>query len=83
MAVLPNVESKVKAGAAVGALTGVVVWGLVSYVPAFHNGVPGPVVDLIPFALAWAGHTIAAYRAPHTSRPDVNVMPAAEPFVQK
>jgi hypothetical protein len=65
------IEKKVKVGAATGAATGLVVWALVSYVPAFRNGVPQPVADLIPFALAWAGHTVAAYRAPHTHRPDL------------
>ncbi len=65
-----QVESKVKQGAAVGAATGVVVWALVSFVPTFHTGVPEPVVAVLPFALAWAGHTIAAYRAPHDSRRD-------------
>jgi len=68
--------------AAVGGLTGVVVWALVSFVPAFHNGVPEPIVDALPFILAWAGHTVAAYRAPHTSRPDLNVTPAG-PVMQK
>ena len=34
------IELKVRAGAAVGAATGLVVWGLVAYVPAFHDGVP-------------------------------------------
>lgn len=62
------VETKVKAGAAAGAVTGIVVWALVSYVPAFKNGVPQPVVDALPFVLAWIGHTVAAYLAPHTSR---------------
>ncbi len=65
------IETKVKAGAVAGGLTGLVVWALVSYVPAFHNGVPQPVVDVIPFALAWAGHVIAGYLAPHTHRPDL------------
>jgi hypothetical protein len=63
------VETKVKAGAVAGGVTGLVVWALVSYIPAFHNGVPQPVLDVLPFALAWIGHTVAAYMAPHTSRP--------------
>lgn len=62
------VETKVKAGAAAGAVTGIVVWALVSYVPAFKNGVPQPIMDALPFVLAWIGHTVAAYLAPHTSR---------------
>lgn len=76
------VETKVKAGTAVGGLTGVVVWALVTYVPAFKNGIPEPIMDALPFVLAWLGHTVAAYRAPHTSRPDLTVTPADE-AVQK
>jgi len=75
------IEKKVKVGAATGAATGLVVWALVSYVPAFHNGVPEPVVDLIPFALAWVGHTVAAYRAPHTHRPDLFTVSGPGPDV--
>lgn len=71
MAVLPNVETKVKAGTAVGGATGVVVWALVAFVPAFHTGVPEPVVAVLPFVLGWIGHAVAAYRAPHTHRPDL------------
>lgn len=75
------IEAKVKAGTAAGGVTGLVVWGLVTFVPAFRNGVPQPVMDALPFILAWAGHTIAAYLAPHTHR----AMPAAAPatFVGK
>ena len=62
------VETKVKAGTAVGGLTGVVVWALVTYVPTFKNGIPQPLMDALPFILAWVGHTAAAYWAPHTSR---------------
>jgi hypothetical protein len=66
-----KIETKVQAGTLTGALVGLVVWALVAYVPAFHDGVPEPVVAVLPFALAWAGHTIAAYLAPHTPRPDL------------
>ena len=68
-------ETKVKAGATVGAVTGLVVWALVAYVPVFHDGVPEPLVAVIPFALAWAGHVLAAYAAPHTHRPDLTPPP--------
>jgi hypothetical protein len=54
-------ERKVKAGTAAGAVTGLIVWALVSYVPAFHDGVPEAVVAVIPVVLAWAGHTAAAW----------------------
>lgn len=65
------IELKVRAGATAGAVTGAVVWALVAYVPAFHNGVPEPIVAVLPFALAWCGHVAAAYHAPHTPRPDL------------
>jgi hypothetical protein len=65
------IETKVKVGAGVGAATGVAVWALVAFVPAFHSGLPQPIADALPFALAWIGHTVAAYRAPHTHRPDL------------
>lgn len=54
-----------KAGAGVGAATGLAVWLLVSFVPQFHSGVPEPVVAVLPFALGWLGHTAASWIAPH------------------
>lgn len=65
------VETKVKAGTAAGGIVGVVAWALVQYVPAFRNGIPQPLMDALPFILAWIGHTAAAYLAPHTHRPDL------------
>jgi len=65
------IETKVKAGTAAGGVTGLVVWALVTFV--FKNGLPQPVMDALPFILA--GHTIAAYLAPHTHR----ATPAAAP----
>jgi hypothetical protein len=62
------IEKKVSYGAGAGAATGLVVWALISFVPMFHTGVPEPVVAVIPVFLAWLGHTIAAYSAPHTPR---------------
>ena len=65
-----------KYGSATGAVVGVIVWALVSYVPAFHNGVPQPLTDALPFVLAWAGHTAAAWIAPHPAAPGVPAAPA-------
>ncbi len=62
------IETKVKAGSTAGALTGLVIWALVAYVPAFHDGVPEPVVAIIPVVLSVIGGGIAAWLAPHTSR---------------
>jgi hypothetical protein len=63
------VERKVKAGAYAGAAVGLVTWALVTWIPAWRGGIPGPVAAVLPFALAWAGHVIAAWAAPHTPRP--------------
>ena len=54
-----------KAGATTGAVTGLIVWALMSFVPAFHNGVPEAVVSVLPFALGWAGHLIGTMVTPH------------------
>jgi Glycosyl hydrolases family 25 len=69
-AVIRSVQ-QVKAGTGAGAVTGLVIWALVSWVPWFRSGVPEPVAIAVPVILAWAGHTIAAYLAPHTHRPDL------------
>lgn len=72
-----------KAGAAAGAVAGVIVWLLVSFVPAFRDGVPQPVTDLVPFAVAWAGHVAGAWLTPHPpvpaqgQPPDAPVTPVA------
>jgi hypothetical protein len=63
------IETKVKVGTGAGALAGVVVWALVSYVPAFRHGVPQPLADAIPFILTAIGNFIGGYLAPHTPRP--------------
>ena len=54
-----------KAGAASGALVGLVIWALVAYVPAFRDGVPQPLADALPFVLGWTGHTLATWAARH------------------
>jgi hypothetical protein len=63
------VERKVKAGAAAGAAVGVVTWALVTWIPGWRGGIPEPVAAALPFTLAWVGHVIAAWAAPHTPRP--------------
>ena len=54
-----------RAGAASGAVTGLVIWALVTWVPAFRSGLPQPVADVLPLALGWAGHVLAAWAAKH------------------
>jgi hypothetical protein len=66
------------AGTAVGAVTGLAVWALVSFIPAFRNGVPEPVTDVLPFALAWTGHTLTAWITPHQAAPAAVIPPVTE-----
>ena len=65
------IETKVAAGSFTGILTGLITWALVAYVPAFRAGLPAPVAALIPVAVAWLAHSVAAYEAPHTHRPEL------------
>ena len=65
------IETKVAAGSFTGILTGLITWALVAYVPAFRSGIPAPVAALIPVAVAWLAHSVAAYEAPHTHRPEL------------
>ncbi len=69
-----QVEAKVAYGSFTGILTGLVVWALVAYVPAFRSGLPVPVAALIPVAVAWLAHSVTGSLAPPTPRP---VMPPA------
>jgi hypothetical protein len=65
-----------KAGASASAAAGLAVWALVAYVPAFHNGVPQAIQDIIPFVIAWGVHTFTAWAAKH---PAVAVLPDSPP----
>ena len=65
------VESKVVAGSFAGVVTGLLTWALVTYIPAFRNGIPDQLAPFIPVIAAWLCSTAAAYLAPHTHRPDL------------
>ena len=73
------VETKVAAGSFTGILSGLVVWALVAYVPAFRTGLPAPVAALIPVAVAWLIHSVTGYMAPHTPRPVTPAQPLPPP----
>lgn len=61
----PSLCVPARAGAAIGAAAGLVTWALVTWVPAWHHGLPDPVAAALPFALGWAGHVITAYLTRH------------------
>lgn len=64
-----------KAGAATAAAVGLVTWALVTWVPAFRAGLPKPVADVLPFALGWAGHVLAAWISRHPAAPGTPAVP--------
>lgn len=74
----PNslVETKVAAGSGTGIAVGLLTWALVTFIPAWHDGIPSQLVPFIPVAAAWLVSTAAGYLAPHTHRPDL--LPVAE-----
>jgi hypothetical protein len=72
------VETKTAAAASVSTVTGVVTWVLVTYVPAFHSGLPLPLATFLPFIIAAILGAASGWLAPHTPRPAV-AAPAAAP----
>jgi hypothetical protein len=72
-----GLETKVKAGAGASSVSGAIVWALVAYVPAFHNGVPVPLTAVIPVIVSVLSGAVAAWLAPHTPRPAI--APASPP----
>jgi hypothetical protein len=62
------IETKVIAGSSASAITGLITWALVTYVPAFHSGLPPSLAAVLPFAVATILGSISAYLAPHTPR---------------
>lgn len=75
-AALAPVETKVAAAASVSSVTGVITWMLVTFVPAFHSGLPAPLATFLPFIVASVLGALSGYLAPHTPRP---AAPSAQP----
>jgi hypothetical protein len=65
------VETKTAAHASAAAVTGVITWALVQFVPYFHAGLPGPLATFLPFAVSGFLGAAAGFLAPHTPRPDI------------
>lgn len=64
------IETKVGAGSFAGAVTGLLTYVLVTFVPALHAGLPPELATLLPIGIGWLCHTATAWLAPHTQRPD-------------
>jgi hypothetical protein len=66
-----GVETKVAAGSATTIISGYIAWILVTYVPGIKDTIPLDLQGQLPVVVAFALASIAAYFAPHTSRPDL------------
>lgn len=70
-----GVETKVAAGSATAALTGLLTWALVTFVPTFRAGLAPQLATFLPIAVGWVLSTAAGYLAPHTPRPEAPALP--------
>lgn len=64
-----TIERKVAAGGAAGVITGLIVWALTTYVPAFDAGLPDVISNLINWLVPVIVSVVAGYLAKHTPRP--------------
>ena len=75
-----NIETKVQAGTAAAFVSGIIIWALQTWVFK-GSAVPPGAISLV-YAVVPALLTLAAgYKAPHTHRPDLAPVVAAEPAV--
>jgi hypothetical protein len=74
------IETKVVASSWTAVLTGTTTWALVTYVPIFKSGIPGPLDTFLPFMVAALLSTIAGYFAKHTPRQEETVRAAFQVF---
>jgi hypothetical protein len=70
------IETKVAAASSTSVLVGMITWILVTYVPEFQKGLPGPLATFLTWMVPAVLATVAGYFAPHTS---VTPTPAAAP----
>lgn len=73
------IETKTAAGSATVILSGIVVWALTTYIPAWHSGIPATIQSLIPVVVAAVLGGYAAWKAPHTHRPDLDISVSKTP----
>jgi hypothetical protein len=63
------VETKVAAAASSSTAAGVIWWVLVTFIPAWHHGLPPALATSLPFIAATITGAVSGYLAPHTPRP--------------
>lgn len=69
-------ESKVVTASWTAMATGLVTWGLVSFIPAWRAGIPQPLADFLPLVISAVSSTAAGYFTKHTPRQE-EIMKAA------
>lgn len=77
MAAAP-IEKKTAASASASVIVGVVAWILVTYVPAFHSGLPPALATFLPWVVSAVGASAASYFTAHTPREEEIVTAAVK-----
>ncbi len=70
------IEAKVVTASWTAMATGLLTWGLVTFIPAFHSGLPPALANFLPLVVASVSSTAAGYFTKHTPRTE-EVMKAA------
>lgn len=66
-----GVETKVAVGSTTTIVAGYIAWLLITYVPGLNTTFPPELQGQLPVVVAFVLASVAAYRAPHTHRPDL------------
>jgi hypothetical protein len=70
------IEAKVVTSSWTAMVVGLVTWGLVTFIPAWHSGIPQPLATFLPLVIASISSTFVGYMTKHTPRTE-EVMKAA------
>lgn len=62
------VHNKLSVGGAGGSLLGAVTWALVTFIPAWHNGLPPQLVTALPVFVGLAGFAFSGWLAKDDTR---------------
>jgi len=65
------IEAKAVAGPSTAAVAGYIAWAVITFVPWVRDNLPEDLQGQLPVVIGAALAAIVAYRAPHTSRPDL------------
>jgi hypothetical protein len=65
------IESKAVAGPTTAVIIGYICWAILTFVPHAATAIPADLQGQLPVVIGAVFGAIAAYRAPHTHRPDL------------